>query len=143
MPAIPNNSTTQQVYDFVVNHLRRQGGPAVDASGTCLYRAARNYKCGVGCLITDEEYSPDIEGTDIETLSEGPDSALPVFFLRHNELLLDMQNIHDAQAHHLYDLSTGHKVFNTDKLEAALQQCAMAFDLTYKEPPSATNNESK
>ncbi len=143
MPAIPNDSTAQQVYDFVVDHLRRQGGPAVDSSGTCLYRAARNCKCAVGCLLTDAEYRPEIEGTDIETLSEGSDPVLPSFFLKHKELLLDLQNVHDDQANHLYDLSTGHKVFNADKLEAAFQQCAAVFNLTYKETPNAPSNESK
>ena len=56
--------TLQEIFDKVKVHLLAQGKPAVDwVTSQCRYRAPDGLKCAVGCLITDEAYTPDIEGT--------------------------------------------------------------------------------
>ena len=61
------NFTKQQVFDFVVENLIKQGGPSVNISTThCLYRGPNGRKCGIGFLITDEKY----KSCRIPTLSE-------------------------------------------------------------------------
>lgn len=59
----------QEIFDKVVNHIRKQGHPAVE-NGTCAYRTEDGSMCAVGCLITDEVYSvygSKIEGYDVGT----------------------------------------------------------------------------
>ncbi|MFN9029662.1 MAG: hypothetical protein ACK54C_01980 [Betaproteobacteria bacterium] len=51
----------QDVFDTVLNHLRKQG-PATDDRGECVYRTAEGKRCAVGVLIPDDMYDPDIEG---------------------------------------------------------------------------------
>lgn len=61
----------QEIFNTVVNHLRQQGKRSVRVNGgiiTCLYRGPNNTKCAVGCLISDEDYSADIEGKGIHVL---------------------------------------------------------------------------
>lgn len=56
--------TLQEIYDKVKAHLLAQGKPAVDwRTSQCRYRAAGGLKCAVGCLIKDEAYAEEIEGT--------------------------------------------------------------------------------
>lgn len=62
----------QEIFDTVVAHLRKQGcksvklaadgGPAYGIEGiSCLYRGPNGLMCAAGCLIADEDYSPEME----------------------------------------------------------------------------------
>ena len=51
---------TQDVFDFVTNHLLKQNKRA-GIAGHCLYRD-NNLKCAVGCLISAKYYDPYFEG---------------------------------------------------------------------------------
>lgn len=53
----------QEIFDKVVNHMRKQGHPSIE-SGTCAYRTEDGSMCAVGCLITDEVYA--VYGSKIE-----------------------------------------------------------------------------
>lgn len=61
----------QEIFDRVVNHLRTQ--QAVSRSAEvgpmgkpgCAYRGDNGLKCAVGCLISDNAYSPFIEGEPV------------------------------------------------------------------------------
>lgn len=60
--------TNQEIFDRVIAHLRKQGEPAFDDEGDCLYRTEINGRvlmCAVGCLIADEHYSENLEGKTI------------------------------------------------------------------------------
>lgn len=66
-----DKSYLQELFDRVADHLLKQGERScVDevAHGDelpkpqCRYRGPNGLKCAVGALITDEAYSPDIEG---------------------------------------------------------------------------------
>jgi len=50
----------QDVFDTVLNHLRRQG-PATSTTGRCAYRTDTGKSCAVGVLIPDDMYDPVIE----------------------------------------------------------------------------------
>lgn len=55
----------QEIFDKVVTHLRKQGGPALDKKGRCKYRAGNGRMCAVGCLIPDNLYHKDMEGKPV------------------------------------------------------------------------------
>lgn len=58
--------TQQELYDFVALHLLKQGWPSM-LGEDCAYRDGKGGKCAAGCLITDDEYTPN--GIGIEGLS--------------------------------------------------------------------------
>lgn len=52
----------QAAFDTMVRHLRKQGRPSVEARGCCRYRGPDGTKCAIGALISDDAYSPRLEG---------------------------------------------------------------------------------
>lgn len=48
----------QEIFDKVVNHLRKQGHRSLSEDGRCLYRGSNGDKCAIGCIISDEDYQP-------------------------------------------------------------------------------------
>lgn len=109
---LPNNSL-QEVFDFVVDHLRKQGvrsfverdfsKPHIPASEPygCLYRGPNGLMCAVGCLISDDEYRPRFEGAIVQSVLR---DVLRNVFTDANEhleemsyLLVNLQNIHDRR----------------------------------------------
>ena len=62
-----NLPTTQALFDHVAKHLLTQGQRSI-AGKQCRYRAyttagtlADTLSCAVGCLITDQNYTPELE----------------------------------------------------------------------------------
>jgi len=60
MTQIFANLDHQKAFDTMLNHLRKQGKPAVTEKGRHRYRVD-GLKCAVGALIPDEEYYPGME----------------------------------------------------------------------------------
>lgn len=83
--------TAQQVFDTAAIHLITQGVPSHEEGkrSECLYRGPNGTKCAVGAMITDEEYSPDMEGTSVFGL------RLPNRLVPFKPILSDLQAIHD------------------------------------------------
>lgn len=54
--------TTQRIFDFVADHLRRQNQRSISVDGYCRYRGNNGLTCAVGCLIPPDKYDPNIEG---------------------------------------------------------------------------------
>lgn len=53
----------QEIFDAVLTHIRAQKKRAYDSvMGTCCYRGEGGTSCAIGCLLTDEEYAPNLEG---------------------------------------------------------------------------------
>lgn len=95
-PAI--EMTLQETFDFVANHLLRQGCRSMLEedleSGvmiTCAYRGSEGRMCAVGCLIPDDLYTIDMEGSGVS--SKGYFSLL--FRFDQVNLLSALQNKHD------------------------------------------------
>ena len=55
----------QEVFNKVAAHLLAQGKPALKGED-CVYRSKDGLKCAIGCLIPDENYTPEMERKSIE-----------------------------------------------------------------------------
>jgi len=108
MPNIALDSTPQQVADFVVAHLYKQGKPAMEL-GRCVYRKPIEngtcLMCAVGCLLTDEEFSPEHNREGLGCLLrhhlqrlEGNGESTS-FYVTHYQLLERLQDVHDLWCH--------------------------------------------
>lgn len=85
------NATAQQVFDQVAAHLIAQGKPAKNGKGYCVYRNDEGLKCAGGCLIGDDEYSPEFEFNRWAGLIE--DGFVPDV---HHKLINQLQLLHDS-----------------------------------------------
>lgn len=59
---IPQNPTPQQLADYILPKLFRQGRKSCTHNHPCAYRGADGARCAVGHVIADEHYSPRLEG---------------------------------------------------------------------------------
>jgi hypothetical protein len=88
-------NNTQDLFDHVVNALRKQGVQSKSAysespNPRCAYRGDNGTKCAAGHCITDEEYGPEMEGKMA--------SGIPLFEPWPEDqrfLLIDLQRAHD------------------------------------------------
>lgn len=104
----------QEVFDKVVKHLLTQNAKAQKNyiwdgatydKGICMYRGNEGRMCAVGCLITDEAYSPDIEGYAADTeevLNALRNSGIEIDNTD-AQFLYEIQQIHDYSAVDVWD----------------------------------------
>lgn len=97
-------STTEEVFEYIRNHLLTQNSRSADIDGTCVYKNEQGLKCAAGCLIPDEKYHPKIEGTKWCKLV-----GIGYVPKAHVKLIQEMQYIHDDNdpitwEHHLDNL---------------------------------------
>ena len=101
-------SVLQELFDKIATHLLTQGARSESSIGRCLYRGDFGSKCAVGCLISDEEYDPKMEGSSVPCEKEyAYPSAGTLILQRWMEshgygtavglFLVGMQKIHDAK----------------------------------------------
>ena len=87
----------KQVFRTVAEHLLKQKIRSV-YKDECLYRAPQGLSCAIGCLISDEHYSEDLEGNqvDLPEVREAVSKSLgqPVT-ARDVGMLQDLQDLHD------------------------------------------------
>lgn len=83
-------STTEEVFEYIRNHLLTQNRKSTDVSGNCMYKNEQGLKCAAGCLIPDEKYHPKIEGTKWCKLTD-----TGYVSKAHIKLIQSMQSIHD------------------------------------------------
>ena len=62
--------TKQEIFDFVLNHLRIQNNQAYEEG--CKYRTDTGETCAIGCLIPDNAYSSAYEGHSIMYIEPSP-----------------------------------------------------------------------
>jgi hypothetical protein len=108
-------SSFQEIFDQIVTHLRKQGCKSIAGASTCLYRGPNGTKCAVGCMISDDDYDPSMEGKGITTiirLSKNLKVLSP-----YRKLLVEMQNIHDDR--------------RVEDWEREFQLAAVRFNLNY------------
>ena len=110
----------QQAFTIVARHLLAQNSASVDKGGdNCLYRGTDNKKCAVGCLIPDELYTVDMEGTVASQLTKF--SSLGQLFKDIYPSMLDsLQTIHDY--------------VQVENWKKELQQLAATFNLQWELP---------
>lgn len=91
------DATAQEVFDHVANHLLTQGKKSREPldkhedSPTCVYRTSDGLSCAAGCLMTDDEYNPEMERNDWEMLVHG--AMVPK---AHMHLIARLQRVHDT-----------------------------------------------
>ncbi len=127
--------TLQEMYDTVLNHLRKQGRAAVSEEEViCVYRTDTGEKCAAGCLITDAAYDEDIEGAPIDGPAQAAlfASGVPVNDVKIMDLLTELQIAHDMWMPWPAG-PTPHK--NINQWESAMKDIAATWSLTYTAPP--------
>lgn len=86
-------STAQQVFNQVKNHLLEQNTKSIDADELEKYRIKEtNLKCAAGCLISDSEYNSILEGLSWHGLIEK--EYVPDI---HGVLIQKLQEVHDFE----------------------------------------------
>ena len=93
--------SAKQIFYKVKKHLLKQGKRSVRGGGNyCLYRSDDGVmSCAVGCLMTDDIYSPHFEGFGVEELED--DVMTPIIGVHKASreykicLLEALQEIHD------------------------------------------------
>ena len=101
-PVIKGEVTLQSVFNHVRDHLLKQNAVSEGSNG-CLYRDSSGKSCAVGCLIADDLYRPEIEGSALDAGAFERDvqlivarslglEDLPVRMLR---MLVELQGVHD------------------------------------------------
>jgi hypothetical protein len=85
----------QELYDFIVEAIVKQGRPSVGDNDRCLYRGPDGLKCAAGHVIPDSMYSPVImeNAGVIQLETEG---ELPKSLIHHVRLIGYLQDSHDA-----------------------------------------------
>lgn len=90
-------SERQMIFDTVAEHLAKQGHRAIDHAGTCRYRYDDGAKCAAGCLLSDDEYVPEMEGRMFGTIGGRKDIEWPERLLPHRHLITELQRAHDLR----------------------------------------------
>lgn len=85
-----HEATAQEVFDQVKNHLITQNEQSVNSDGLCVYRNVDGLSCAAGCLISEEEYSPDFEKNLWGDLIN-----MRLVSSAHSDLIGELQQIHD------------------------------------------------
>jgi hypothetical protein len=81
--------TKQTVFDTVKIHLLTQGAKSKIPGGYCLYRGPEGRKCAVGCLISDDVYSDEMEDLRLKEV------VVKIGLSEHFDLLQRLQSVHD------------------------------------------------
>lgn len=111
MYTVPKFNNAQEIFDFVVTHLAKQGCRSV---GTyCLYRGPNKTMCAFGCLIPDNLYQFQMEKNRVRQLFNEY-TELKDLYGDYEYLLVQLQDAHDTK-------------FNN--IVANLQFIAKKFDL--------------
>jgi hypothetical protein len=150
----------QEIFDKVVNHLRRQKKQALACpGGACVYRTKdkRPLRCAAGFLIPAREYEPEFERCgsisieDIKRYHSKNDLSYMskvsrYFALRYNlsqcELISSLQKLHDGTSAIHGGFMEGYEsivkentnVFNMEVLEAGIKRLAEKHNLDYNPP---------
>ena len=86
----------QVAFNTVVTHMLKQDEPAMDDEGdSCVYwNKDTGLKCAIGCLIREEDYTPEMEEKGVEGLIQF--DLLPDYLLDiDTKLLGSLQGVHD------------------------------------------------
>lgn len=111
-------ATSQEVFDQVLAHARKQGAKSTKDGG-CFYRNDQGLACFAGCLISNEEYDPEM---DYNGEDNSWDTMVELEYAPnvHFDLIKSLQCIHDD--------------FPVEQWEDQFSLLAEYENLEYKEP---------
>jgi hypothetical protein len=102
----PQSSRKQYFFDIAIPALLKQNFKSAKqfegAAESCRYRSEAGLKCAIGHLISDEHYSPNLEGwaadnpVILEALAKSHPQIPPSVLEAENEFLTDLQSVHDC-----------------------------------------------
>lgn len=115
-------ATPEEVFEQVARHMLTQCERSA-SSGGCAYRGDGGLMCAAGCLISDDEYSPEFE----EKLW-GSLVAKGLVPEEHTELIEVLQEVHDQLpvdrwAQYLKGVASGRRIPVSEDLEAFINSC--------------------
>lgn len=84
----------QEIFNLVIRMLVKQGQRSIRSTGECAYRGTNGRKCAVGLLISDEEYTPKMEGQAVYSAPMIKE-LLPKRLVPHACFLRELQRKHD------------------------------------------------
>jgi len=92
-----NVITAQSIWEKIANHLLQQGKQSLSGkTGTCAYHGNDGLKCAIGVLIPENQYSPNIEGQEVNVLLTRYYCPYALLAVQHHlALLTNLQRIHD------------------------------------------------
>lgn len=108
-----NSNSIQDIYNFICNHLEKQGCRSKHDENNPLYRNG-NHSCAIGCLITDDEYLKGIEGLPVEQIFIDCDVKISK---KKQKFLSHMQEVHDLS-------------YNLEVLQRKMNEVADDYSLT-------------
>ncbi len=85
----------QELYDYIVEAIVKQGRPSVGDNDRCLYRGPDGLKCAAGHVIPDSMYSP-IAMENAGVLALADQGQMPKSLIPHIGLIGTLQNAHDG-----------------------------------------------
>ena len=102
-------ATSQEVFNQVAKHMLTQMQKSrSDTGGPCLYRYGE-LKCAAGCLMSDEEYGPDMESFSDSGYGGSWRNLIAANVVpdAHSGLVIRLQEVHDGSPPSLWaeDLS--------------------------------------
>jgi len=97
-----------EIFNYVIDHLRKQGEPSFSDRNMCAYRGVGGTMCAVGALIADDEYNPKWENKKVDQLLD--ENLLPPR-LKH-QFFQDLAMLKDLQHFHDYSLEFENGVFS-------------------------------
>jgi len=108
-----HNKSRQEVFDHVVHHFQKQQAPGMSGKEGCAYYDPKtSNKCGVGCLLSDE----DAKSLRNESIDEIWDDFLTLKSAQglrmHFELLDAIQEVHDCSTN-FYEMKKKFKLPET------------------------------
>jgi len=107
-----DSASEQEVFDQVAKHLLTQNKSSRAADGYCAYRGEDNLRCAAGCLISDDEYDPKMEGASWDVFVDQHKITQ-----RHKHLIRALQIMHDSHVAYVWP--------------RMLQHIAKSYDLNY------------
>ena len=121
----------QEVFDYVLTFLRKQGGPSMGGDGGCAYRGDEGRMCAVGCLIPDSVMDLEYNNSPVRNpkvirmlklIYTDFDQPSPILFSYMN-FLDELQGAHDD---HLGE--------DLDMFNSVMKGIAARHNLLYTEP---------
>jgi mRNA-degrading endonuclease YafQ of YafQ-DinJ toxin-antitoxin module len=115
----------QQIFNKVVNGLRKQGCKSESAPGSCRYRGPNKTRCSAGLLMSNKEFAPWMEGKTIDSVitNESCSTSLKKKIGPNHQLVARLQEIHDHHA--------------VSDWELLFRKTAQAHNLVYTAPSGA------
>lgn len=113
--------TLQEAFNKMYVHLMTQKVRSEGIDGGCAYRGADGRQCAIGCLIEDEYYLPEIEGTTNQ-------NGLVIFAIKLSGWDIDSKSLQVYT--HMQDV---HDRISPEDWQELLGELARIYELTIPE----------